>query len=254
MHRLVAILALAAALDGAELRIVSWNVWFDEASGAQRYPRIIAHLRAQDADVICLQECTRGFRERLAASELARDYRISQGDDPAGYCNAILTRAAPLAAGVIALPSRMGRSAPWVDVALGARRLRVVNVHLESLDTDASIARRAQQLALIVAAAPAPCAIVGDVNFGDADARRPELPAGWSDLAQALGRAGTVTYDVERNPFARASAAPGEPGRRLDRMLLSPGLTGRDYAVQAVGLSDHEAILGVVAAAEQPPR
>lgn len=63
-----------------KMRIVQWNVWFKE-----NIERVVDVLKAQDADVICLQELTNGYVEQthentwqFIAHELGFDYAVQE--------------------------------------------------------------------------------------------------------------------------------------------------------------------------------
>jgi endonuclease/exonuclease/phosphatase family metal-dependent hydrolase len=240
----VALLLMLTCAAGEKLTVLSANVWFDDASGEQRYPAILARLAAADPTVICLQECTESFLARLRASPLAQRYRIHPDAPIDGYGNLVLSRTAPAAVGIVRLPSRMGRKAPWIDLPWEGQRVRIFSVHLESLDLEVSVRLRNRQLPAIAAQATAPAMIVGDFNFGDQDTAAHPLPPGFTDAAATLGGVLEPTYDPVRNPLARQTAEPGEPARRLDRFLASAEVKATAYRRESWGLSDHEVVIG----------
>jgi endonuclease/exonuclease/phosphatase family metal-dependent hydrolase len=247
---LLFLLARAAGGAAEPAAIVSYNVWFDDITGSVRYPQIIDHLAATVPAVICLQECTPAFANQLRTSRLAGSYTIHHLGQDRPYANLILTRGPARATGIVALPSRMGRVAPWVEVELAGTIHRVYSVHLESLDTGASPELRRRQLAAILAdTASHPAILAGDFNFGEGAGEEAGLPDGWREA----GAGGGPTFDPVGNSLAAATAVAGEEPRRLDRII---GLrTGdlRDYAVERVFYSDHYPIHATVTPVE-PPR
>ena len=79
-------------INAKTLKIVSWNVYFDDVSGVKRYPRILTFLSSQKADIICLQEVTRKFYHKLNNDKHFSKYHIVSGDLKNGYTNVIVTK------------------------------------------------------------------------------------------------------------------------------------------------------------------
>jgi len=231
--------------SAAELRILSWNIWFDDESGRERYPAISASIAALAPDVACLQEVTPASlavlrRDLTPAWQLTLPARVD------GYFNVILTRQVPTAVGEIRLPSAMGRTVPWCRIVHGEHSAVIASIHLESLDREPSPQRRVLQWRLIEQTLPPPFIAVGDTNTGDADVVRFTLGPDVVDVGAAQHDA-TATYDPEHNTWAASTHDPGEVARRLDRVLLAGvSATVSSYRVITTGLSDHEAIEAVI--------
>jgi endonuclease/exonuclease/phosphatase family metal-dependent hydrolase len=127
--------------EGVELRILTYNVHSCRGRGGVPDPARIADVIASsEPDVVALQELDVG-RMRTGgidqAQEIARHLRLAAHFHPAlhvdeeKYGDAILT----------ALPSRLVKAGPlpsygeprgaiWVEIAIDAMRLQVVNTHL----------------------------------------------------------------------------------------------------------------------------
>jgi len=206
------------------LRVLTWNVLFDRTSADRRLPAMFALIAKADADVIVMQEVTDWFLERLLAQPWAQAYRRTTVGGvvqaPGGIF--VLSRLSLAPARVVVLPSRLDRVGVLHEIDLGRHHLAIVGVHLDSMPNDRGI--RVRQLATCAQALAGHqhAAIIGDCNFGDAD--RDETAAidpAYADVWSVLhGAAPGFTWDIERNALARANSFPGEPSRRLDRVLL----------------------------------
>lgn len=51
------------------LRIMSYNVWFDDFNRQNRYEAIVQMILASNANVLCLQECTTHFIKMLVQNK-----------------------------------------------------------------------------------------------------------------------------------------------------------------------------------------
>lgn len=154
------------------MELITWNIqWGRGADGKVDLARIVDTMRGMaDADVICLQEVTRGFtdmagnpsRDQVAElTALLPGYRVifAPGVDRAGndgshrqFGNVVATRLAVREVFRHALPwpadpevASMPRVALEVTVQIGARRLRVISTHLEFYS---KLQREAQATAL----------------------------------------------------------------------------------------------------------
>jgi tyrosyl-DNA phosphodiesterase 2 len=141
----------------------------------------------------------------------------------------LISRFPVVRAEFLRLPSQQGRGVLVADVNVPSpdqpavpRTLRVATVHLESFLEDG--AARAEQLKRVfVLLRDAPHALLlGDFNFGDGE--QPEtrtLEPAFVDAWLALHpKDPGFTWNIEKNPMAKAGSFPNEPSRRLDRVLL----------------------------------
>ncbi|CAG2153984.1 hypothetical protein LMG19282_04531 [Cupriavidus campinensis] len=154
------------------MELITWNIqWGRGADGKVDLARIVDTMQGMaDADVICLQEVTRGFtdmagnpsRDQVAElTALLPGYRVifAPGVDRTGndgshrqIGNVVATRLAVREVFRHALPwpadpevASMPRVALDVTVQIGARRLRVISTHLEFYS---KLQREAQAVAL----------------------------------------------------------------------------------------------------------
>lgn len=230
-----------AAEAPATLSLITWNVWFGAHQAAARATATLELLQAADADVICLQEVTRDFLARLlAAGWVRRDYTVSDASgatvDPYGVV--VLTRLPLRALTHHEMPTSMARGLVLAELQVGAARLAVGAVHLESRRHNADV--RGEQLAVIlpILRAAAPDAILcGDLNF-DAEWEDEEraLRGDLLDLWPALrGADPGYTVDTAANPMT-AWDKGHDKQVRFDRVLLrSPARTWRPRSIRLLG-------------------
>jgi poly(A) polymerase len=216
-------LSSGAAEEPRELVVVSWNVLADAGERARRLPALLSILRDAHADVIAVQEATTWVSTALAAEAWARDLRrVPTGADqpfPGGL--ALFTRLPLVRAQVVELSTGMGRCGLLIDLAFAQTEICFGVVHLDGHLEDGPM--RARQLRTMVQAMAAkPHAVMlGDFNCGDGEAELREVPPAFVDAWSPLhpGEPG-FTWDVARSPMARRGSFPGEPSRRLDRVLV----------------------------------
>jgi endonuclease/exonuclease/phosphatase family metal-dependent hydrolase len=231
------------------LRILTWNVlapafweaWVEalgwgETPGVRRARELLAASQRLGADLVAFQEVTGPFLRLVSTDPHWRTYHATfqatpgaAAEPPGGLL--ILSRYPITHAHYQKLPSPTGRALLSARITIDGQDLTLATLHLESLPEEATA--RVRQIQALAGNRRLDSRyrtlIVGDFNHGDGDKeqRLPHL-AEWRD-AWLTSRpdpddAG-LTYDVERNPLARANAFAAEPSRRLDRILLSSDLT-----------------------------
>ncbi len=178
------------------MELISWNIqWGRGADGRVDLSRSVATLRAMaDADVICLQEVTRGFGDLRGAPgadqvtelvALLPGYqllfapgvdRFGSDGGPRQFGNLIATRLPVHEVFRHALPwpadpdvASMPRVALEVTVQSGSKRLRVICTHLEYY----SASQRAAQADACATGTPRPAA----TPAGPVAANRPRAPS-----------------------------------------------------------------------------
>lgn len=235
---LLPVLLWPSFADAENIKVLSYNVWFDDASGsAFRYQQINALISRENADYVCLQEVTPTYLQMLEKAFAAQYHLYDDHIANKRYGNVVLTKAADARSRILRLETHMNRDA----LIVYDQDYAVVNIHLESLLTDTRI--RERQIAQInhqVLHFPK-VILCGDVNFGDGERENARLSA-FVDPGQDLAE---VTYDVENNPFAQRTAFYGEPSRRLDRILIKsdPPVINVRFEVKKVDFSDHYPIV-----------
>jgi endonuclease/exonuclease/phosphatase family metal-dependent hydrolase len=238
----------AAAAGGGALDVVSYNVLFRGGS-----PRAtLAVLRAEHADVLCLQEVTPAWRARLDAA-LGAEYPHSTARPHAGTHGLAIYSRFPIDA-VADLDDDAGRAiARCVRVRGRPAALIVCDVHLASPAAlfreplalvsgfEANAARRLRQWralrALVRERYPGirHLVVAGDLNTLPED---PLYEEARRDLVDAWAEAGSGPAAT----FPAGVPFPPRPVVRLDYVLASPSLAAREARVVAGGGSDHRAV------------
>ncbi len=198
------------------------------ADNAERMKLIVEKIRADDFDVVALQEVFDGDQQaQLSNASDLRDYVVIPGPSQAirledSGLSFVVRRSLVGDQGAAAAHNETFADCAGVDCLAGkgftvttlslgeGRRLHIVNTHLQASygDLDSSGARtRLRQLEQIMryldrpAFAPHPVLLLGDVNVaaGDAEyrARRADVLAGWRDLVAETGGERLFTVDKD---------------------------------------------------------
>ena len=241
-------LSCLAHADSEQRRLsaITWNVWFDQKTGLQRYPSILRALKAHSPDIIFLQEVTPAFikqaHQQLRGSSF---YFTPSNDARRSYGQAFITNTPLLLLREYSLDSQYGRDAVFGAYPLTEdHALILINVHLESGLFESKM--RAHQVDQITN--------VFEKEFRDVlKAEYPELTTlsviwagdfnmGYSEFSDGLDgfvdsakvfSDNTPTYHVDNNYLANATAGWFEDSARLDRVLVrSEALTPTSYEVK----------------------
>jgi endonuclease/exonuclease/phosphatase family metal-dependent hydrolase len=238
---------------GEPIRVVSFNLHngFDEAGGFALDEMLLA-LRRQDADVIALQEVSRGWVVNGSADlyELARESLGLVGvPGPSvvpDWGNAVFTRWAPSGATVVPLPPRglsLPRAAALVDLEAPedeTRRLRILATHFHYKTGDDPIRNEQARFVATELGAPPdtmPSILLGDFNAEPGSECLAILASGgWSDVF--------AVDEADAEVDAEALTYPsGEPTRRIDTIFFrGPWRLLRAEAAPPWG-SDHRAVI-----------
>lgn len=229
---------IAARNASQSLRIITWNVWFDEYMRDERISSLLTIALSEGADVICLQEVVPEVEIAIRKDDtIKRVYDISPFHIHGYGCLMLVRPALKPTFTQIPLPTRMGRS------LLVARcdSVTVGTVHLESLN---SAPLRRQQLSeiakSIVGTHVGTNILCGDFNFDstrnwadlldqDANLTKGRRAALENDaLAEILGESWVdswaalrptdpgLTFDAQNNPYI-----PNPVERmRYDRLMV----------------------------------
>ncbi len=223
------------------LSLVTWNVWFGALEQAARADALLAEVQRQDPDLVCLQEVTAPFLERLLRLPWVRErYAVSDasGETVEPYGVLILSRLPVLALRQVQLPSTMGRTLLCATVPHRGRQVTLATVHLESMRTSGE--RRAEQLELILPLleeSGQDTVLCGDMNFAPTDTlEQSRLRPGWLDLWPRLnGLQDGYTSDTTINRMAAAHKGR-EKHARIDRVFLWTAAAGwRPQAMALLG-------------------
>lgn len=228
------------------LKVASYNMRKAIGTDRRRRPeRTLEVLREVDADIVALQECDRRFGQRQGvitphlldehSSLQSAQFGVRTGS-MGWHGNAILVRkdAEILAQEIIHLPTLEPRGAVMVDVRFGKQVVRVVGMHLDL----SGLWRRRQARAILdhleSKAERLPTVMMGDLNDWSAQ----------SGCLRDFGR------EFAFAPTGRSFHAR-RPVARLDRIMVSPGLTiaacGVHDTASARTASDHLPVWAQVA-------
>jgi tyrosyl-DNA phosphodiesterase 2 len=238
--RRVAQLASSAALQDAKaaasgaarssssspLTLLTWNVWFGQHKFEHRTAALLDELAWRAPDVIALQEVTEELLEILVAHpHLRATYQLTDIDtstfDNRSHYGVLLLSKVPFArAGLVHLPSQMGRRLLVAELTNG---LCVATVHLESMKPHD--AARAEQLELaqrFLAGYSDDVVLMGDMNFSPGAPREDAVrDASFLDAwAELHPLEPGYSVDSQRNDLRRRTGGGEHVQKRIDRVFV----------------------------------
>lgn len=223
----------APATEPADVRVLTWNVWFGDHMAEERRAALLRELDRRRPDVIALQEVTPALLEELTAEPWVRSrYQLSDVELWQRYDVVMLARVPVRCVTSLELPSAMGRRVLGFELACG---LVVATVHLESMKEHAEArATQLQRIQPFLADLGPDTALVGDMNFKPDDALEtaaidPRFVDAWPALHPT--DAG-FTADSVANSM-RYMLKPTLSQKRIDRVFVSG--RWRATAIELVG-------------------
>eukprot|EP01094_Clydonella_sp_ATCC50884_P019352 TRINITY_DN3756_c0_g1_i1.p1 TRINITY_DN3756_c0_g1~~TRINITY_DN3756_c0_g1_i1.p1 ORF type:complete len:324 (-),score=37.06 TRINITY_DN3756_c0_g1_i1:42-1013(-) len=151
------------------LKVVTFNVWFSEMKRDARTKHILELCREHEPDFICLQEVVPSTLRVIAHNEWVQEnYFLTDSDASTimHYGVVILSRARPLSAHLLVLPSRMDRYLVSVTAMVGGVEVLCATVHLESLSSRDHRERQMRAIRQWIGDHPN-VVWMGDFNFDD---------------------------------------------------------------------------------------
>ena len=254
------------------MRIMTWNLWHHFGPWEQRERAIMATIREQAPDIMCLQEVHTADRQAEQLAEaLGFDVAVTVGQWNMG--NAIVSRWPIVRSGQVALPNALGepahRKALFAVIETPWGQWPVVCTHLDHRFDESNV-RRLQvdalsDLVLELRGDPTvdrPVLIGGDFNAvpdsdeirrltGRSEVRHRNMV--WSDFWEQKGSGDGHTWSDSNEYLAEANW----PNRRLDYLFVTwprPKPIGNPSRVWLAGVdpvdgvqaSDHFAIVADV--------
>jgi endonuclease/exonuclease/phosphatase family metal-dependent hydrolase len=261
--------------EAQQLKVVTWNVrQFNRYAWIERpgvRDSILSYLAAQEADVICLQECFLEDRRQpwMSADRLQQatglthweeEFKLGRGQDKL-FGLAVLSRFPILAKSAIRFDNDKNNSGMYVDLLVGGDTVRVYNMHLSSIgfekedyedarnvQDEAARTRlynrlaaawqkrtdQAEQIAASVAQSPHPVIAVGDFNDTPVSYAAQRFSAHLRDAYRSA--------EGIRSPVLGASYIGDLPFLRIDQVWASPEIEVADYRTGQVELSDHRPV------------
>ena len=236
---------VAAERTPGDLRVLDWNLHYGvSADPSVRLDEVVATIERSGADVVTLQEVSRGWvlgGGADMASYLARGTGMRFVAAPAAdrqFVNLVLWDPALGDLSDVerhALPYGAGpqqRSAVSATVDADGVPVRVTSVHLQHREENTPT--RLDQLDALLAAEPVEGAYVlaGDLN----------AEPGWDEIVLLEGQGLESGQDVAGDPAALTSPAVA-PAHRIDWVLASAPVTFRSFEVLDETASDHRPLL-----------
>lgn len=134
-----------------DIKIVTWNVWFDTKFQAERIRAIVEEIQSQQPDVACLQEITPPILQLILGLIDKQSYRVWFDEYSANPYGQIFI--VKLGANVTAFGSH-----PFPDTQMNRRiyyltfsnRTTILNVHLESEFSGNPNSNKAKQLSYLL--------------------------------------------------------------------------------------------------------
>ena len=224
-----------ALLELEQLRVATYNVWFDPFENERRRRAIFEILEAEHVDVIALQEVTAPFLSALLSCPWVRaEYEISRirFDASLRYDVVMLSRLPVLDFTAHPLTSTMGRKLHALRLEAQCGELTIAGVHLESMQ-NMTPARLVQirECSAVLAASPT-SVWMGDFNAAPESSEDEALLAQFRDLWPLLSSEPGYTRDTTRN--AMLAQVKDDRHQRIDR-VLTRGNTLTPVAIRLLG-------------------
>jgi tyrosyl-DNA phosphodiesterase 2 len=252
------------------LKLVTFNLWFDEYRWEERLAAALGAIADCRADVVGLQEVTPRQLERILSTDWLRDrYQVSDasGETVQPHGAVLLSRLPMHALALCPLPSQKDRKLLVAEIGTRCGALYVGTLHLES--SPENTASRLEQLDRVLPGLHGAdqAVLMGDFNFDPMDlSEQSRIEGRYADLWPTLrGEEPGYTADSERNAM-RFAHKQVHKRVRFDRILLrSAGAVWRPVSVDLIGTapisaahpevypSDHFGVCGVLACTPSEP-
>jgi len=177
-------------IEKKELKIMTWNVWFDQNSMEMRLPKIFELISDHNPDVVCLQEVIPSFCKKLVNQKWVKEnYYVSDtiGNTLNSYGVLILSKIPLSRMYLKTLDTMMDRSLLVAEMMINNERVDVATVHLESLEIGIDFRRKQLQDIFPFIKQTPHSFFVGDFNFCSKwDKEQSNLDSSYSDVWDVL--------------------------------------------------------------------
>jgi endonuclease/exonuclease/phosphatase family metal-dependent hydrolase len=224
-----------ALLELEQLRVATYNVWFDPFENERRRRAVFDILEAEEVDVIALQEVTSPFLSALLSCPWVRaEYEVSRlrFENTQRYDVVMLSRLPVRHFCAHPLSSSMGRRLHVLTLDTQHGELLVAGSHLESMKemTPTRLVQIGECEPLLCAA---PAAVwMGDFNAAPDGEEEPLLRRSFQDVWPLFSGEPGYTRDTSRN--AMLAKVKDDRHQRIDR-VLARGASLRPEAIRLVG-------------------
>jgi endonuclease/exonuclease/phosphatase family metal-dependent hydrolase len=209
-----------APIDLTQLRVATFNVWFDRFESQRRCDAVLSILEGEAPDVIALEEVTPPFLDALLASPWVRAHYASSCTrlvDADRYDVVMLSRLPVARFTAHPLTSDMRRKLHAVEIRTTRGTLVVAGIHLESM-RDRTPTRLQQIDECIPILSRAECAIwLGDFNAAPSSDEDERIGSAFRDAWAELSDAPGYTRDTTRN--AMLAKVKDDRHQRIDRIF-----------------------------------
>jgi tyrosyl-DNA phosphodiesterase 2 len=206
------------ALD--QLRVATFNVWFDPFESQRRCQAVLSLLEAEAPDVIALEEVTPAFLATVLATPWVRAHYASSCirlPENERYWVVMLSRLPVARFTAHTLTSDMGRRLHMLELRTTRGSLAVAGIHLESM-RERTATRLRQIDECIPILSQADCAIwVGDFNAAPSSDEDERILCAFRDAWSELSDAPGFTRDTTRN--AMLAKVKDDRHQRIDRIF-----------------------------------
>jgi len=158
-------------LTTTELKTVTYNVWLKAHNFTDRCEAISTLLESLEADIICLQEVTHAFLDKLLLQAWVKKYYISNTTFPKESYGVMILSKIPCKFYTVELPTEMDRLLLMAEMMIHGKKAVFETVHLESLkpEDNSSFRKRQLQICYEVNKEYEIAVLMGDFNFDRAE-------------------------------------------------------------------------------------
>ncbi len=210
----------AAPIDLDQLRVATFNVWFDPFENQRRCSAVLSILETEAPDIIALEEVTAPFLGAVLATPWIREHYTSSRIkllDADRYEVVMLSRLPVVRFTAHPLTSEMGRKLHTLEIRTTGGTLAVAGIHLESMK-DRTETRLRQIEECIPILSRAECAVwVGDFNAAPSSDEDEQILSRFRDAWAELSDAPGYTRDTTRN--AMLAKVKDDRHQRIDRIF-----------------------------------
>lgn len=250
----LAFLSISYAAE-SELKVMTYNVWFDKATAAQRIPVILDIIVQQRPEIVAIQEAESWLLDYIEDDTRLNEYHLIYKRSWQDYLLGTLSGSLLLMTKLSIndeditfqeLPSAMNRGLLTTKVQVNKTKLCLATVHLESMLEDTEI--RIEQMSLIEQyhSSCKHLILLGDFNFGDTDPENNKIPAGYIDVWKKLRtNEPGYTWNKKLNPYAETNSFAGENSRRLDRIFIK-GYVIKAKSIEIIGNKSFFSVRGEI--------
>lgn len=156
---------LLEARPTSQLRVATWNVWFDQRCAHERQRALVYEVLQAAPDIVCLQEVLPAFADVVRGDDALKGiYSISPQSVGHYGCMMLVRRDLKPNFSERKLTSSMDRTLLWAECTDRCKGLLVMTTHLESLNTEKYRRRQLEEAAEVLQGCSLSI-LCGDFNF-----------------------------------------------------------------------------------------